>query len=180
MAQRTNLAIKTGGIIVLFGVSLLFFLNYFQGRVKEQQPTLPSLIGKTIPVSHLVNLSGTELGTQELRRGKVILVLLTPDCASCLEEGEFLRASVNKRSDVRFYGAIPFGNREDALKSAEGKFPFQVFFDEGALLSRELSTKGIVPVKLYLEDGIIKKTWIGSTKYYHTESEFNQWLGSLR
>lgn len=179
MTLNTKRAAAVAGILILFSISFGFFYNLFHGNAKEKQRALPpEVLNRRLPENHLVDLSGEELPRATLERGKVILVLVTEECSLCLDEAKFLGTLVNTRPDVRFYGVVPFGADKDVLKSAESKFPFKVLFDDGFRLGRGLKIKE-VPVKIYLEDGVIKKTWIGSTPYYHTESEFAGWLGSL-
>lgn len=182
MTQKKSSLIKTGGFIGLSVVSFIIFYGYFGSQAQEQprpQPTLSqAVLGKPLPRSRLVDVEGAEIDSQELRRGKVVLVSVTASCGSCQEESEFLRTVVGKRSDVRFYGIVSFGEGKEALAGAEGKFPFKLYFDEGFLLARGLGIDR-VPIKIYLEDGVVKKTWVGSTVYHRTEKEFNEWLDSL-
>ncbi len=179
MDKYRPMIIKTGGLLVLFCVSFIFFFNFLPGKAKEKQPTLsPSLIGMSLPPTHLVDLSGTELNGSKLREGKVVLVAVTQECGLCLEEGRFLQSVVNKRNDVVFYGIVPFGANKEVLRTAQPLFPFKLFFDDGSLLGKGLNLTR-VPVKIYMENGIIKRTWVGSTSFWHTENEFTEWLESL-
>lgn len=179
MLKHKGLIKKVGGLVVLFCVGFTFFYGYFVYRSKRIQPSLPSsVLNKRIPETHLIDASGAELKSAEIQRGRVILVLVTPECDYSLDEAKFLEKVINKRSDVRFYGVIPFGAGEEVLTYAQQKFPFKTFFDDGFLLGRELNVKQ-VPIKIYLEDGIIKKTWVGSTVFYHAEDAFIGWLDSL-
>lgn len=180
MAILKKWAIRIFGVLALFCVGFLLFYGYFYEKAKAKQPTLsPLVLNKTIPESRLVDLSGTVLESAELQRGKVILVFVTAECESCLEESQYLSTVVNTRNDIRFYGVMPFGADKSVLQSAGHKFPFKVFFDEGFLLGRGLNIRD-VPTKVYVEDGITKKTWVGSTIYYHKERDFSEWLKSLR
>jgi peroxiredoxin len=184
MTRKKSWVLKAGGIVALMAVSYVLFYGYFISRAKEQlrppQPTLsPSVLGKPLPQSRLVDVNGAEIDSQELQRGKVVLVSVATSCESCREESEFLRTVVGKRSDVRFLGVVSFGESKEALAGAETKFPFKLYFDEGFRMARGLGINR-VPIKIYLEDGIVKKTWVGSTTYHHSEKEFNEWLDSLR
>jgi hypothetical protein len=180
--KYTKWSVGIAAAIILFGFSFVLFYRFFYQRLQPQTPPQPTLsasvLDKPFPQSHLIDLSGKELESTALQHGKVVLVLVTPECGMCREEGQFLSTVVGRRSDVRFYGVVPLGESKEVLKDAEDKFPFKVYFDDSALLRRELAVNR-VPAKLYLEDGIIKKTWVGSTAYYHTEDEFNHWLNSL-
>lgn len=180
MTLRTKRVVSVAGVLILFSLSFGFFYNLFHGNAKEKQRALPpEVLNRRLPETRLIDLSGEELPRATLERGKVVLVLVTEECGLCLDEARFLSTLVNTRPDVSFYGVVPFGANKDVLKSAASKFPFRVFFDEGFRLGGGLNIKE-VPVKIYLEDGIIRKSWIGSTQYYHTESEFAGWLKSLK
>lgn len=113
-----------------------------------------------------------------LRKGKVVLVFVTPDCEACMRESQFLRTVVGKRNDVPFYGVVSFGDPNVALREAKEKFPFKVFYDKNLGLSGQLGIKH-VPIKLYVEDGVIKKSWGGATVDESKQAEFVSWLESL-
>ena len=57
-------------------------------------------------------------------------------------------------------------------------FPFRIFYDEGDSF---VSTMGInrVPVKVFLEDGIIKKGWIGAALTDQAKQSFVEWLDGV-
>ncbi|MGI9055830.1 MAG: hypothetical protein ACR2F2_08525, partial [Pyrinomonadaceae bacterium] len=81
--------------------------------------------------------------------------------------------------DVTFYGVTSFGKPEETLTEAQKKFPyFDVYYDAESLLALQLKiTK--VPIKIYLEDGIIKKVWGGATISEEKKSEFINWLENV-
>lgn len=135
-------------------------------------------LDKPLPEARLVNLAGVKLENNLLRHGKVVLAFVTPTCKPCLREGEFLR-TIDDRGDVRFYGVISFGDEKISLKVAEGVFPFEVFYDQDSLLARSLNINR-VPIKIYLEDGIIRDVWDGSTKTEEAKAEFRDWLKRVK
>jgi hypothetical protein len=180
MDKYRTVIVKTGGLLILFCVGFIFFYNFLPGKAEEKQPTLsPTLIGTSLPPTNLVDLSGAKIDENSLREGKVVLVAVTQECGLCLEEGKFLQAVVNKRNDVHFYGVVPFGANKEVLREAQPLFPFKLFFDDGSLLGKSLNLNR-VPAKIYLENGVIKRTWVGSTSFWHTENEFTEWLEALR
>lgn len=77
-----------------------------------------------------------------------------------------------------FYGVISFGDKDGSLRAAEGKFPFKVFYDQGQNLSMSLGIRR-VPIKLFVENGIVKKAWGGATVSKEKQDEFITWLKSL-
>ena len=179
--QHRKRFVTIGGFFILFCLCFSIFYSLFRSRAEERptQSSLPeAVLNQPLPQSSLTELSGAVLSDNELRRGKVMLVLATSECPLCLDESRFLSTVMDKRDDIRFYGVIPYGTDREVLKEAANKFPFKMFFDEGYRLRRALKINR-VPVKIYLEDGIIKKTWIGSTTFFHAEAEFGKWLESL-
>lgn len=179
MGLPKKLILINAVVVVLFCASFVFFYAVFHTNAEDRQTELPrSLLDKPLPKSRLVDSNGAELATSDLRQGKVILVLVTAECDYCLEEGKYLGALVGARTDVRFYGVIPFGADRAVLKQAEDKFPFKLYFDEGGLLRQALKIEQ-VPTKIYLEDGTVRKTWIGSTAFNHKEEEFETWFSAL-
>jgi len=119
------------------------------------------IIGQPLPAAELIDFNGHALGDGELRSGKVVLVLLSPDCQPCSMEGQFLETLVNRYSDLRFYGALLFWS-DRSLKGVEGKFPVKLFVDKGMLLQQALEVKAL-PLKILLENGVVKKVWAGTS-----------------
>jgi len=101
-----------------------------------------------------------------------------PDCNSCDQENEFLKTVVNTDKGVNFIYIIPFGNKEETLKLAHEKYALEPFFDEGSMLARKLQLRQ-VPIKVFVEDGIIKQTWIDAILTSEEQSDFNHWLNTL-
>jgi peroxiredoxin len=177
-----KLAIIGGlGLVVLFCASFVFFYTRAQRQAQAKAQAAAesrSAIGKPLPEVHLVATSGEAVDDQVLRKGKVVLIFLTPECDACHTEVEFLKTVVNKRSDVSFYGIITFGRKMSSPGQAESEFPFKVFYDEGFYLAPKLGINK-VPIKLYLEDGIMKKAWGGATMDDEAKNTFVQWLDSV-
>lgn len=179
MLRVAKLALIAVGLLLLFWGSFTYFHHQFHAAAEKSPPDIPpSTLNKPLPRLHLVDVTGGELPYSELERGKVVLVLVTEGCHHCLEEAKFIGSVLNLRDDVRFYGVIPFGVDRSVLKTAEGKFPFKTYFDEGGVLQGALQLDK-VPIKLYLENGIIKKSWGGATYDEAKAAEFKRWLGSI-
>ncbi|HEU4386451.1 MAG TPA: hypothetical protein VFV34_01550, partial [Blastocatellia bacterium] len=110
--------------------------------------------------------------------GKVILVFLSPGCGACHKEIEFLKTVVGKRDDVRYYGVASLGGvRPD--QEAEKQSPFKVYNDQGNRLAIGLGITKI-PVKVFVEDGFIKKVWGGASSTDETQLAFVRWLDELQ
>ena len=167
----------TLGLTVLFCAS---FVLFYQRAQQQQQRPAPSAKGidKPLPKANLVDLANNPLGDSSLRAGRVVLVFVTAECEACMREAEFLRTVVSRKNDVRFYGVISYGEKASSLRAAERIFPFEVFYDESSQLGGALGiTK--VPIKLYLEEGVIRKAWGGATTDDQKKAAFVQWLDDL-
>ena len=173
--------------VVVFCVGFIFFYNRIQrSKAEESEPSSSpintaaskSLIDKPLPHAELVDALGSKVDEQVLRRGKVVVVFVTSDCDACAAEGKFLQTLLGRRRDVAFYGVVPFGQRPGSPDAAEKMFPFRVFYDES---NSYVSAIGInrVPLKVYLEDGIIKKGWIGAAMTDQAKASFLEWLDGL-
>jgi thiol-disulfide isomerase/thioredoxin len=166
-------------LIAVFCGSFFFFYQRAQRNLPKQPLILTSaVINQPLPKANLVNISGKQLDDEKLRRGKVVLVFTLTDCQPCDEENEFLKTVADSRKDVSFIYVIPFGNKDQVLKVAQSKYAFETFFDDGSMLSRSLQVYQ-VPLKIFLEDGIIKKTWVEATVDNQRQAEFKDWLRGL-
>jgi peroxiredoxin len=172
-------------VIWLSSLAILFVLVFcaafvfFYTRNNRTKATLePVNSGKSLPSAELVDESNQRLADSQLKNGRVVLVFITSDCDACMKESEFLKGLVNKRADIRFYGVISFGDMEHSLREAKQKFPFQVFYDRGFQLAGQLGIKR-VPIKIFLDNGIIKKSWGGATIDEKAKADFIQWLAEV-
>ena len=174
--------ITTAAVIVFLAVIFIGGFLYFYNRIQRSKAQTPdvskSLINKPLPHAELVDVNGAKVDEQVLRKGRVVLIFVTMDCDACAAESKFLQTVLNRRKDVTFYGLIPFGARPETPAEAAKMFPFKVFYDEG---NSFVLTMGInrVPVKVFLEDGIIKKGWIGAALTDQARTSFTDWLDSL-
>lgn len=174
---------KTLGIglilIAVFCGSFYFFYKGVRKDPTKQDLILTSaVINQPLPKSNLVNISGKPLEDEGLRRGKVVLVFMMPDCPPCDQENEFLKTVADSRKGVNFFYVIPFGNKNPVLELAQSKYALEPFYDDGSNLSRSLDLYQ-VPIKVFLEDGIIKKVWLDATVDNQRQAEFKDWLNGL-
>lgn len=176
--------LRIGAILgIVFGVSFFFF--YQRAKKKNQPKPAPTplflaskVINQQLPKTSLVNISGQPLDDDKLRHGKVILVSMMPDCAPCDQENEFLKAIVESRKDVRFFYVIPFGNKSGLLELAQSKYAIEPVYDNGSNMAKTLEMNQ-VPIKLFLEDGIIRRAWVGASDTPEKQTEFGNWLRAL-
>lgn len=166
-------------LVTVFCAGFVFFYTRMQrSQVLQGDSNPKSLINKPLPRAQLIDTNGSKIDEQILRRGKVILIFVTTDCDACLKESKFLATILGKRSDVSFYGLVPFGKNSEASPASEKVFPFRVFYDEGNSFVQSMGINR-VPVKVFLEDGIIKKGWIGAAMTDQSKRAFLQWFDSL-
>jgi hypothetical protein len=166
-------------LLTVFGLSFLVFNRGAHQNVSKQPLVLTSaVINQTLPRTQLTSIDGVRIDDADLRRGKVVMAFMMPDCVPCERENEFLKPIINSRKDVRFVYVIPFGNKDENLKLAHNKYALEPFFDVGNNLSRRLELRQ-VPLKLFVEDGIIKRTFIDSAITPEVQDDFKRWLASL-
>jgi peroxiredoxin len=176
-------------LLVVFCAGFFFFYNRIQrSRAESKVETIEasaapeppkSLINTPFPQAQLVDADGARADDQILRRGKVVVVFVTMDCDACETESKFLQTVLDRRKDVAFYGILPFGPRPESAEAAAQKFPFKVFHDQNDSFVFSMGINR-VPVKVYLEDGIIKKGWIGAVRTDQGKMSFVNWLDSLQ
>ena len=181
------------GVILFFGAVFCAGFVFFYNRIprsdaevstgdqppeEEVSDSPKSLINTPFPHSQLVDIHGSKIDEQILRRGKVVVVFLTLDCGACLTESKFLQTILSRRQDVTFYGLVPFGRPPNPDEAADKQFPFKVFYDQS---NSFVSRMGInrVPVKVFLEDGVVKKGWIGAARTDKSKASFVDWLDGL-
>lgn len=164
--------------MVVFCAGFVYFYSRIQRSKAEPPEPSRSLIDKPLPHAELMDVNGARVDERILRKGRVVLVFVTKDCDACAAESKFLQTVLDRRKDVTFYGLIPFGPRPETPDEAAKMFPFEVFYDEGDSF---VLTMGInrVPVKVFLEDGIIKKGWIGAALTDKARASFVEWLDGL-
>jgi peroxiredoxin len=172
------------GVMLFLAIVFSAGFYYFRHRLQRSQAEAAapdaskSLINKPFPHAELVDAYGVRVDEHLLRTGRVVVVFLTADCDACATESRFLQTVVGRRKDVTFYGIVPFGKRPHDPDAAVKLFPFRVLYDEG---NAYVITMGInrVPVKVFLEDGIIKKGWIGAALTDQARTSFIDWLDHL-
>jgi peroxiredoxin len=175
MTSRVHIISLAAIFTVVFCLGFTFFYARRQHSLASQ---LPGVSGKPLPPAELVDESDQVLADSQLRNGRLILVFVTPDCDACKAEAQFLRTAVAQRADIPFYGVVSFGDKDNALRDAKGEFPFKVFYDQHFKLASQLGIKR-VPIKLFVENGIIKKSWGGATVQQDKQNEFLSWLKQL-
>ena len=152
-----------------------------QQEAAEAEPLVQTaaVLNQPLPAAKLVNISGNVLDDEKLRRGKVLLTFTLTTCEICDREDDFLTTLVGNRKDVKFYYVIPFGVKDEVLKSAKDKYGLDTYFDEESTIAKTLEIYR-VPTMLYLEDGVIKKTWLeGATVEEPSQTKFKEWLAGL-
>ncbi|HJP92912.1 MAG TPA: hypothetical protein VJ875_13220 [Pyrinomonadaceae bacterium] len=175
---RSKSVIWIASLAVLFVVVFCVAFVVLYTRNKGNAAHDPVNSGKSLPSADLIDDSKQSLADSDLKSGKIILVFITSDCDACRRESEFLKGVVGRRTDIRFYGVISFGDMEGSLRDAKPKFPFKVFYDRGFRLAGQLGIKR-VPVKIFVENGIIKKSWGGATIDDKAQADFVRWLSEV-
>lgn len=177
MAQSTSKK-----VVLIFSLALLFvavfcvaFVVFYTRNARNAARLEPVNSGKPLPTADLIDENSEPLSAAELKNGRIVLVFITSECDACRKESEFLKSVVGKRADVRFYGVISFGDMESSLRDAKEMFPFKVFYDRGFRLAGQLGIKR-VPIKIFVDNGVIKRSWGGATVDEKAQGDFVRWL----
>ena len=168
-------------LLTIFCGSFYFFYRRAQKKAPPAHQDLiltEAVLNRPLPKADLVNISDERLADEELRRGKKVLVFMMPDCEPCDRENAFLRTVADSHQDLKFLYVIPFGNKAEGLKTAQTKYALAPFYDRGSNLSRSLDIYQ-VPIKVFLEDGIIRKVWLDATSSDQERAQFKAWLDSV-
>lgn len=165
-------------LAAIFCASFVFFYAKRQNAALSPTAEVEKKQEQALPEAKLTAPDLTLLPDELLRKGKVVLIFVAPDCEACITEAQFLQTVKDKRNDVGFYGVVSFGDPKTTLEAAVKKFPFKVYYDGESLLALNLKITR-VPVKIYIEDGIIKKVWGGATIDENKQKEFADWLESV-
>ncbi len=160
---------------ITFCVSFALFYSFHAKKEEIQDQPEMNL---PLPDAVLIDEADRVSPNSALRTGKLILVFVTPDCKACLKEAEFLREVVRKRPDIPIYGIIPFGDKDRALQEAKAHFPFKVFYDQNQHLAAKIGINR-VPIKLFVEDGTIKRGWGGAMIQQARKERFLRWLEKI-
>jgi peroxiredoxin len=180
--QRSVPATSSKKVIWISSLAMLFvlvfcaaFVVFYTRNDRNKAAAGPVDSGNSLPAAELVNESNQLLADSQLKTGRVVLVFVTAECDACMKESAFLKDLVSKRPDVRFYGVISYGDMASSLRAAKQKFPFEVFYDRGFKLAGQLGINR-VPIKVFLDNGIIKKSWGGATVDEKKKADFIRWL----
>lgn len=168
-------------LLVIFCGSFYFFYRRAQKKAPPARPDLiltEAVLNRPLPEADLVNISGEKFADEDLRQGKKVLVFMMPDCEPCDRENAFLKTVAGSRQDLKFLYVIPFGNKDAALKLAQAKYAIAPFYDRGSNLSRRLDIYE-APIKVFVEDGVIKKVWLEATSSEQKRAEFKAWLDGV-
>src|SRR5689334_1567009 len=176
--KRINVLALALIVLVLSCFTLALYRRIPHEAAKQPLILTSAVINQPLPPAELVNIFGTRLDDQRLRHGKVVLVFTLTSCKPCDQENAFLKTVISSRKDVSFFYVIPMGVKADVLREARDKYAFETFFDEGSMLTKSLEVYQ-VPLKVFLLDGVIKKTWVEATVTARRQSDFKAWLSNL-
>lgn len=136
---------------------------------------LPAWMGRPLPAAQLMAAGNRPVADDSWRKGKVVLVLLTTGCDACRAEGAFLGRLIRAHDNVKFLGVLSFEQDEESLVAAQKLFPFPVVRDDRMKLMRALGLSS-VPVKIYVEDGVVRRSWGGASVDAKAQRDFEEWL----
>lgn len=123
-----------------------------------------SMANERLPDYRLMSLERRELGADELRKGRVLIVYLTTNCSACVKEAEVI-SSLQRDAppDLRIYGVAIERPAQVETFIREFNLTFPFLIDTEAQLARALDIHRF-PSKYLVQDGVITKAWHGTTR----------------
>lgn len=169
--QIIILSASLGAVLGLVAAGWLFFMHTSAhpniraaaGRSKSPRAVIVDS-HQPLPPYRLEGLDHQEIPTDELRRGRVLLVYLTTSCNPCIKEAEIIsRLQPSVPSDVHIYGVYIESSAQVAtfIKAFDLKFP--ALLDVDTQLAKSLDVH-FFPSKYFLENGVITEIWHGTTQ----------------
>lgn len=151
--------------------------TYFYTKVffRERLILTDKVLGMRFPDVKITDEQGNSLIIEDLKKEKAIIILVASDCFACEMETEMLKTQVNRR-EIKFYGIMPFGTIK-SLTASKASFPFKTYLDVNGDLREKLQIDR-VPIKMFLDHGVIRKVWIGSG-YAPLEKDFINFMDTI-
>lgn len=152
------------GVVTSFLIFTFFLESLLTGTNATNAPSdFVEINNEIFPRVKLNNLTTDIDLFEEMMKGKVLLMFFLSDCSACKRETEFINKTYSTLpSDFKIYG-ISFEDKEkllDFVKTNQVKFPI---LQSGIEPFKRFQVK-YFPTNFYIEDGIIKKSWVGAFK----------------
>jgi peroxiredoxin len=123
-----------------------------------------SKTNERLPDYRLMSLERREIGADELRKGRVLIVYLTTNCKACIKEAEVISSLQHDLPpDFRIYGVSIERPAQVEAFAREFNLTFPFLIDTEAKLARALDIHRF-PSKYLVQDGVITKVWRGTTQ----------------
>lgn len=163
MRKNIKAIIIIPAIIGIF-VSFFVFLKIWEKRKFDSYlKDAVAVSNVPLPKSNLTNSESDVDDYGETLKGKVLLVFLTTSCKACKKEVKTISQSMSVLdSKIKVYGISIEPKTSIKKYSIDNDLKFPVLIDVGGSLFSKLSVR-YFPTKMLVEDGIIKKTWFGSS-----------------
>ncbi|HEY0428722.1 MAG TPA: TlpA disulfide reductase family protein [Pyrinomonadaceae bacterium] len=156
---------------LILGVFLSFsiFLNIWkQHRLKSELNEAVKISNVSLPKSNLVNYKNNVNYFDDVEKGKTFLIFLSSKCDACKKELGMISDNLPKISnEYKVYGASIEDKSIVTDFVKENNIAFPVLIDSGAEIFRSLQLK-YFPTKMIIENGVITKTWFGSSPSQET------------
>lgn len=145
----------------------LLVLHFSRSAASQSRLVLKDAVyisGQPLPQTELVELDGSSVAPDTLRKGKVLLIFLTTDCPACQKELQLL-ASVDSElaEKVKVFG-VGVQDRNQIVNFLEAKkFKTKFLIDKDGQLMASLSVR-YFPARFLVQDGVIMKTSFGNSR----------------
>ncbi|MBX7171931.1 MAG: TlpA family protein disulfide reductase [Pyrinomonadaceae bacterium] len=147
------------GLILPFGCFLVF------KSLKEANAYLAEASaynGTSFPESQLYNIIDESDFSDEIKKGKVLVIYVLTGCQACKKESKLISDNFSKLdSEIKILGITieKKSDIEDFINQYGIKFP--ILYDKEVTLHEKLKIK-YFPTNFLLENGKITKTWFGT------------------
>lgn len=148
------------GIAISLLVSIIYW-NYASNKEDSSAIDVVTTPNTPLPECNLYNVQTLQDFTKRIKQNKVLLVYFATGCSACKREFDMLSQDYAKISpEVQIYGVSV--EQEDIVRkfAEKNNFQFPILLDKGADLLSKSEIKSF-PTNFIIQDGIIKKYWIG-------------------
>lgn len=160
--NKTIIFFSVGAAIIISVIILLTYSEILHSKPRHKCSA--DIENSYLPKTSLFESQNDKDFSDNVQKGKVMLIFMNTDCAACQFESEIISASSDSiGSQVKIYGVL----REDKGRIQDfiinHKINFQLLIDKGGKLFDEFKIE-CTPTNLIIQDGLIEKVLIGSPK----------------
>lgn len=140
------------------------FVYYFSSSSKLDLSDAGNFSDEPLPQAVLIDVESNKDNYDELKKGKVMAFFLTTGCGACKKDIDLISEIYSELSpDFRIYGVAVENEEKVKTFIEQNNIKFPIVIDKQGQLLKNLRIK-YFPTKFLIENGIITKTIIGSSR----------------